>query len=77
MTEPDDDGAGAVFSRKPAKTAKKARRWKEDEDQLLRVAVKLHGEKDWKLIASEVCSRNHVQCLQRWKKVRWRWPAVP
>ena len=28
-----------------------------------------HGECNWKAIAASVGSRNHMQCLQRWKKV--------
>ena len=35
----------------------------------MRNAVETHGEKQWKSIAEHVPGRNHVQCLQRWKKV--------
>ena len=31
-------------------------------------AVTKYGEMSWKLIAQQVPSRSHVQCLQRWKK---------
>lgn len=36
---------------------------------MLRQAVERFGERNWKSIASQVPGRNHVQCLQRWKKV--------
>ncbi|CAN0179078.1 unnamed protein product, partial [Phaeothamnion confervicola] len=45
------------------------RRWHPGEDERLRNAVSEVGEVNWKEIASRVKSRNHVQCLQRWKKV--------
>ncbi|CAM9596134.1 unnamed protein product [Ectocarpus sp. 12 AP-2014] len=64
--------AGGVHSGDPP-TCKKAstrpRRWQPAEDKKLTLAVKESGEKDWKSIALKVGSRNHVQCLQRWKKV--------
>ena len=44
-------------------------KWTKEEDQLLQEAVKRYGEKNWKEIASGIPGRNHVQCLQRWKKV--------
>ena len=31
--------------------------------------MKRYSCKSWKLIANHVPNRNHVQCLQRWKKV--------
>lgn len=45
------------------------RKWTAYEDDLLRKAVKAHDAKNWKNIANMVPGRNHVQCLQRWKKV--------
>ena len=48
---------------------RKPRRWTKQEDESLRRAVAIHGEKHWKDIARSVETRNHVQCLQRWKKV--------
>lgn len=45
------------------------RKWTEEEDELLKAAVSRHDGKNWKVIADEVPGRNHVQCLQRWKKV--------
>lgn len=44
------------------------RRWTTEEDQLLKDAVGRHNGKNWKAIADEVPGRNHVQCLQRWRK---------
>lgn len=64
--------AAAGPSDTPAHTRKKTtppRRWQPHEDKLLRAAVKQSGEANWKAIASKVGTRNHVQCLQRWKKV--------
>ena len=52
---------------KPKRT--EPRRWSGEEDAALRKAVSRHGEKNWKAIAESVPGRNHVQCLQRWKKV--------
>lgn len=54
----------------PRKTCKAPRRWQPSEDRRLAESVKQHGEANWKAIAARVGSRNHVQCLQRWKKVR-------
>ena len=42
--------------------------WTQEEDIILRSAVQKHGEKNWREIAEEVPDRNHLQCLQRWKK---------
>lgn len=53
--------------KKKGKSAPK--RWSKEEDNALRVAVRNHGEKNWKSIALEVEGRNHTQCLQRWTKV--------
>ncbi|KAG5184475.1 Homeodomain-like protein, partial [Tribonema minus] len=45
------------------------RKWAPDEDERLNAAVQAHGATKWKRIAAQVGTRNHVQCLQRWKKV--------
>lgn len=45
------------------------RKWTDKEDAYLKMAVERHEAKNWKSIAEEVPGRNHVQCLQRWKKV--------
>ena len=44
-------------------------KWSEDEDELLRRAVKEFGGKNWKKIASRLKGRTDVQCLHRWQKV--------
>mmetsp|Transcript_22019 Transcript_22019/g.43274 ORF Transcript_22019/g.43274 Transcript_22019/m.43274 type:complete len:606 (-) Transcript_22019:590-2407(-) len=44
------------------------RMWTAAEDENLRAAVAKHGEKNWRNIAEEIEGRNHLQCLQRWKK---------
>lgn len=44
------------------------RKWTPEEDALLSKAVAQFGGKNWKAIASQVPGRNHVQCLQRWRK---------
>ena len=46
-----------------------SRRWTQEEDAVLTTAVKLHDGQNWKVIAEMVPGRDHVQCLQRWKKV--------
>lgn len=53
----------------PHRTTSKPRHWTSDEDDRLKKAVKLFGEKKWKQIAEQVPNRNHTQCLQRWSKV--------
>ena len=44
-------------------------KWTEEEDMALSNAVSSHGEKNWRVIAEVVPNRDHVQCLQRYKKV--------
>ena len=51
------------------KDKKHPKKWTKEEDDLLRQAVREFGEKQWKEIAQRIPGRNHVQCLQRWKKV--------
>ena len=72
----DDDGELVMVMVSDGKGGKvmaherrKPRRWTKQEDESLRRAVAIHGEKHWKDIARSVETRNHVQCLQRWKKV--------
>ncbi|CAM9565122.1 unnamed protein product [Chrysoparadoxa australica] len=45
------------------------RRWTQDEDERLQQGVRDYGEANWKAIAMLVSTRNHTQCLQRWRKV--------
>lgn len=68
--EEEEDPARQSSSISGRKSSKPPRRWQASEDRRLAESVKLHGEANWKAIASKVGSRNHVQCLQRWKKVR-------
>ena len=60
---------GVALRNKGPKPKRKANRWTEGEDSLLRAAVERYGGKRWRFIAEHVPGRNHVQCLQRWKKV--------
>lgn len=51
------------------KKKRKPKKWTIEEDAALRSAIQKYGEKRWKNIATFVDGRDHVQCLQRWKKV--------
>ena len=42
--------------------------WTATEDALLREGVRQIGPRRWKKIAEFVPNRDHVQCVQRWKK---------
>lgn len=44
----------------------KKSKWSTHEDELLRRAVEIHGEHDWKAIAALVPNRNSKQCRERW-----------
>ncbi|MED6219934.1 hypothetical protein PIB30_040390 [Stylosanthes scabra] len=46
-----------------------ARRWTEEEDNLLIQIVKKHEARNWKKIAANLPGRTEVQCLHRWQKV--------
>eukprot|EP01138_Halocafeteria_seosinensis_P009361 gb/GECG01009566.1/.p1 GENE.gb/GECG01009566.1/~~gb/GECG01009566.1/.p1 ORF type:complete len:627 (+),score=86.53 gb/GECG01009566.1/:1-1881(+) len=46
-----------------------AKKWSPEEDECLKQAVARRGGKNWKKIAEDVPGRNHVQCLQRYRKV--------
>jgi len=56
-----------MYARGPR--VKPPQKWTAEQDAALRVAVEKYGGKNWKAIAAMVPDRNHVQCLQRWKKV--------
>ncbi|GMH86176.1 hypothetical protein TrVE_jg12337 [Triparma verrucosa] len=45
------------------------RPWTSEEDAALLSAVSNFGERKWKQIAENVSTRDHYQCLQRWKNV--------
>ncbi|CAD8092824.1 unnamed protein product [Paramecium primaurelia] len=52
------------------KNSNKSRKyWTEEEDNILKSTVQLHGS-DWKLIAEYLNGRNASQCAQRWKRVK-------
>lgn len=44
-------------------------KWSEEEDEVLRRAVREFGGRNWKMIASNLRGRSDVQCLHRWQKV--------
>eukprot|EP00924_Labyrinthula_sp_SR-Ha-C_P003534 maker-scaffold_53-snap-gene-0.37-mRNA-1 protein AED:0.02 eAED:0.02 QI:64/1/1/1/1/1/2/65/206 len=50
--------------------ATKYKRWTEEEDKLLREAIKTcGGPNNWKKVASFIPSRSYSQCFHRWIKV--------
>lgn len=67
----DEEEEDPVRQTSSRKSSKPPRRWQPSEDRRLAESVQQHGEANWKAIAARVGSRNHVQCLQRWKKVCW------
>lgn len=44
-------------------------KWTAVEDELLKLAVKEYGGKNWRRIAGRIEGRTDVQCLHRWQKV--------
>lgn len=63
----------AQMDRPPTRRSSKGG-WTSNEDDMLRVVVMEHNEKNWKNIAKALNSaygggRNDVQCLHRWQKV--------
>lgn len=64
----------AQMDRPPTRRSSKGG-WTRNEDDMLRVVVMEHSEKNWKNIAKALNSsfpgsnRNDVQCLHRWQKV--------
>lgn len=64
----------AQMDRPPTRRSSKGG-WTRDEDDMLRVVVMEHSEKNWKNIAKALngsfpgSNRNDVQCLHRWQKV--------
>ena len=61
----DDPDASANSGKRRASMGK----WSEEEDNILRQAVKDFSGKNWKRIASRLKGRTDVQCLHRWQKV--------
>lgn len=58
---PSDDENGQAYV--------KHGRWTKEEDELLRLAIRQHGEKHWRLIAENIPGRTPIQCLHRWSKI--------
>ncbi|CAM9527527.1 unnamed protein product, partial [Scytosiphon promiscuus] len=65
----DSLGGGGGSSESGRLKRNKPVKWSAEEDRRLREAVVRFAEARWKDIATLVQTRNHVQCLQRWKKV--------
>lgn len=63
----DDEDDESTSSRN--KKARNTSRWTNEQDQALKDAVAKYEGRNWKAIAELVPGRDHVQCLQRWKKV--------
>ncbi|KAJ2398863.1 hypothetical protein GGI23_002994 [Coemansia sp. RSA 2559] len=55
--------AGGSIERKPAA----ADRWSVEEDDALRTAVAMYGEKNWGLVSRFVGTRVAAQCITRWR----------
>mmetsp|Transcript_3736 Transcript_3736/g.7544 ORF Transcript_3736/g.7544 Transcript_3736/m.7544 type:complete len:531 (+) Transcript_3736:134-1726(+) len=66
---PSEDLGSSKRMNKSGRPRKANKKWTKDEDAALIDAVNSFGEQKWKAIAENVGSRNHTQCLQRWKKV--------
>ena len=41
--------------------------WAPEEDEKLRQLVRVHGEKSWAVVATEMASRSGKQCRERWR----------
>ena len=44
--------------------------WQPSEDRELKKYVHKFGGKRWKAVASNIPGRTHIQCLQRWKRLK-------
>ncbi len=60
-SSPSDDENGQAYV--------KHGRWTKEEDELLRLAIRQHGEKHWRLISENIPGRTPIQCLHRWSKI--------
>jgi hypothetical protein len=77
ITQDSEESATKEAPKEESKTMANARlkrrasmgKWSEDEDEVLRRAVREFGGKNWKKIASRLRGRSDVQCLHRWQKV--------
>ena len=60
-----DDGAGGSDEEELVSTRSR-RVWTPAEDDILRQAVAVHGESDFRVISSKVPNRSSKQCRERW-----------
>lgn len=51
------------------KSITKSNSWTPEEDQILKNAIMVHQEKNWKLISDYLQNHTPTQCMHRWKKV--------
>ncbi|KYQ93817.1 putative myb transcription factor [Tieghemostelium lacteum] len=57
------------------------REWTREEDETLKMAFAIHGDKNWQTIAEYLSARTGQQCLHRWQKTlnpnikRGKWSA--
>jgi len=65
MSRGNDSNKSSASTKRRASMGK----WSEEEDEVLRNAVKEFGGKNWKKIAGRLHGRTDVQCLHRWQKV--------
>jgi hypothetical protein len=49
-----------------APTAGRKDKWEEDEDSKLKVAIQMHGDKDWVAVSALVPGQMKNQCTHRW-----------
>jgi len=69
LTSKSDDAKTSTGTPVTRKRRASMGKWSEEEDEVLRKAVKEFGGKNWKKIASRLHGRTDVQCLHRWQKV--------
>merc|ERR1711976_33707 len=48
---------------------KKAVKWSENEDDMLKQLITEYGSKNWKTISNHLPNKTPVQCLHRWTKI--------
>jgi len=60
----EEEGGGDGKTKRTA-----PRKWSKQEDERLRDAVEIYGDKNWKVISTHLKTRTHTQCLQRWSRV--------
>jgi myb-related protein len=60
-----DNDRKALRKKSPSKIPS----WTAEEDRILKEAILVHQEKNWKLISDYLHNRTPTQCMHRWKKV--------